>query len=316
MEQNEIIRLFSVEFRKMLSESGIDFEKLQEIRLRVNQPAILIYDNEEIYINKNGICKDITRAYCVNQKELRETMEYIANFSLYAFEEEIRQGFITVCGGHRIGICGKVFMEGKSIRSIKYISYINVRVSHEIIGCSNKLIKYITNKGQFLHTLVISPPGCGKTTLLRDLIRNLSNGFEDVSGQSIGVIDERSELAGSYLGVPGNDLGIRSDILDCCPKDKGIEILIRSMAPKIIAIDELGGEADCRALENSLFCGCKLLATIHGSSIEEIRAKPQIKRIISQNIFERYIVLEYGSRPGKIKGIYNEQFQRMEGEYA
>lgn len=162
-----------------------------------------------------------------------------------------------------------------------------------------------------MHTLIISPPACGKTTLLRDLIRQLSDGCEYIIGQSVGVVDERSELSGSYLGIPGNDLGKRSDILDCCPKTKGIEILIRSMSPKIIALDELGGEADCAALQSALFCGCRILATIHGNSIEEIKQKPYLQLIVKNKIFMRYIVLKYEKKAGVIEGIYDENYQKI-----
>jgi len=311
--QQEIIRLFSLELRNMFLKCKIDFEKIYEVRLRVNQPVIIRYENREIYINKNGLCSDIRQAYYVNQKEMRETMEYISNFSLYAFEDEMKQGFITVQGGHRVGICGKVFLENNNIKNIKYVSFINIRISHEIKGCATPVIPYLIKDNEFLHTLIISPPACGKTTILRDLIRQLSDGFEGFAGQSVGVIDERSELAGSYLGIPGNDIGRRSDVLDCCPKVKGIELLVRSMSPGIIAIDELGGEEDCIALQNALFCGCKILATIHGSSVEEIMHKPYLERIVKNKVFMRYVILGFDKKAGVVKGIYDSEFKRIGG---
>lgn len=311
---HEIIRLFSLELRNMFMNSRIDYEKMYEVRLRVNQPVIIRYENKEMYINSKGLCSDIKEGYYVNQKDMRETMEYISNFSLYAFEDEMKQGFITVQGGHRVGICGKIFLENNRIKNIKYISFINIRISHEVKGCAKPIIPYLITDNDFLHTLIISPPACGKTTLLRDLIRQLSDGFDGFGGKNVGVIDERSELAGSYLGIPGNDLGKRSDILDCCPKVRGIELLIRSMSPQIIAIDELGGEGDCIALQNALFCGCKILATIHGNSIEEIIQKPYLEKITQNKIFERYIVLKYEKKAGIIEGIYDRDFQKIQNK--
>lgn len=143
----------------------------------------------------------------------------------------------------------------------------------------------MVNKGNVCHTLIISPPMCGKTTLLRDLIRQVSDGNTYLPGMSVGVVDERSEIAGSYQGIPQNDLGIRTDILDCCPKAEGMMMLIRSMSPEVVAVDELGDYEDIHAIESVIHCGCKLFATVHGSSIEDIKRKPLMQRLVQ----ERYL---------------------------
>ena len=190
----------------------------------------------------------------MSKREIEETMEYVANYSMYAYEEELRQGFLTIGGGHRVGVVGKAVSEDGHIRSMKYISCINVRIAHEVRGCADAVMPYVAGRGDVRHTLIISPPGCGKTTLLRDMIRQISNGGKHCRGRTVGVVDERSELGGAYRGIPQNDLGMRTDLLDCCPKAEGMMLLIRSMTPQVIAVDEIGGEEDIRAVETAVNC--------------------------------------------------------------
>ena len=240
-------------------------------------------------------------------------MEYISNFSFYAFEDEIRQGFITISGGHRIGINGKVILDNEKIRSMKYISFINVRLSHQVEGCANKVMPYLYNdQGDCFHTLIISPPRCGKTTLLRDVIRQLSNGSSSYPGLMIGVVDERSEIGASYMGVPQNNLGVRTDVLDCCPKAKGMMMLIRSMSPRVIAVDEVGSDEDIKAIKYVMNCGSKLIATVHGNSIEDIKNKPILDELVNKKLFERYILLNNKTEIGHLEGIYDKEGVRID----
>ena len=243
----------------------------------------------------------------VTEKDLRETVECMGNYSLYAYEEELRQGFLTVRGGHRVGVAGKVILEHGAVKSIRSISSLNVRFAHQVRGCGEKILPWVTQEGRFLSSLLISPPGGGKTTLLRDLIRLLSDGFETekggfVPGVNVGVVDERSEIAACLKGVPQNDLGSRADVLDGCPKALGMMMLVRSMAPAVLAADEIGGEEDLRAVEYAATCGCRLLATIHGRSVGEIRRKPLFERILGERIFERFVILG-GERAGQVREI-------------
>ena len=167
------------------------------------------------------------------------------------------------------------------------------------------MLPFLFGKEGVCHTLIISAPRCGKTTILRDLVRQLSDGTEGRRGYTVGVVDERSEIGGCYMGVPQNDLGMRTDLLDCCPKAEGMMMLIRSMAPGVIAVDELGSYSDIHAIESVIHCGCKLLATVHGTSIEDIQKKPLFQKLIQEHVFERYIVLHNREHIGKVKAVFD-----------
>ena len=306
MEQREeeLLRIFAASVRELLKRSALDYDKLQEVRLRVQAPLLIRYGNIEYYIGVDGRLRGEQKdAYIVQKADIKETVEYISQYSLYAYEEEIRQGFITIQGGHRVGMAGKVIMEKEGIKSMKYISFINIRLSHQIKGCADPLLPFVTDGTQVKHTLIISPPRCGKTTLLRDLIRQLSNGDNGHRGVTVGVVDERSEIGACYMGTPQNDLGIRTDVLDCCPKAEGMMMLVRTMAPEVIAVDEIGGRRDLEAIEYVRNCGCKLIATVHGSSIDDIRTKPLLRKLVQEHVFERYVVLGDTSIAGKITEV-------------
>ncbi len=312
--KDELLKIFSLKLRNILGKLILDFNKLQEIRLRMNAPLLIIYGNKEAFISEDARFVDNpSEAVLVTKNEIRETMEYISNYSLYAFEEEIRQGFITINGGHRIGIAGKTIIEDDVIKGMKHISFINIRLAHQVKGCADQVLPYLVNKqlGGIYHTLIISPPRCGKTTLLRDLIRQLSNGSNHLAGMSIGVVDERSEIGACYMGTPQNELGIRTDILDCCPKAKGMMMLIRSMSPQIIAVDEIGSKEELDAIDYVIGCGCKLIATVHGSSIEDIRNKPTLSDLVKKRLFERYVILSNITTIGHLEEIYDTDGKRL-----
>ncbi|GMQ64129.1 stage III sporulation protein AA [Vallitalea maricola] len=280
---------------------------LQEIRLRVNKPLIIRIDNKEYFLNQDQLVTSSKRAYIITEKDLKDTMEFISNYSLYAFEDELRNGYITVDGGHRVGLAGKVVVENNRVKTIKNITCINIRISHEIKGCANKVIPYIFQENTIYHTLIISPPRCGKTTLLRDIVRQLSDGVSNNTGITIGVVDERSEIGGCYRGIPQNDVGIRTDILDGCPKTEGMLMLIRSMSPEVIAVDEIGSSEDIEAIDFVINAGCKMICTVHGSSLIEVKNKPILEKLIDKNIIERFIVLESKNGVGDVKKIYDKQ---------
>jgi len=300
--KQQVLQVLAKPVRSAVEAEGLDFEKVQEIRLRIGKPLILVYDNEERLLPTG-----VSTRYLITKEEIRETLEYISHYSLYAYEHEMRQGFITIEGGHRVGVMGKAILEGNKVKNLQYISSVNIRMSHEILGCADKVMPYITKNRQVCHTLVISPPCCGKTTLIRDLIRQISDGNRYVKGCTVGVVDERSEIGGCYLGVAQNQLGMRTDVLDCCPKAEGMIMLIRSMAPQVIAVDEIGSPEDVHAIEYAMQCGCKMIASVHGLSMAEAADKPVLGRLIRERRFERYIILGNEKRPGEVREVYDER---------
>ena len=313
MERKEqLTRVFARSIRDILERAQVDFEQVQEIRLRVRGPLLMVSGGREYYLTGDGrLSGEMEQAHVVSREEIRETMEYISSHSLYAFEEEVRQGFLTIQGGHRVGIAGKTILDDGGIRSMKYISFINIRLSHQIPGCADPVMPYLYENGQVLHTLIISPPRCGKTTLLRDIVRQLSNGSCRQPGVTVGVVDERSEIGACCQGVPQNELGIRTDVLDCCPKARGMMMLIRTMSPAVVAVDEIGSREDLEAMEYVMNCGCKLVATVHGASVEDIKQKPVLRRLVQERMFERYIVMDSRGGVGHVSQIYDSRGSQL-----
>lgn len=309
MIQENVLQIFPDFMRKRWTKVAASAEHLQEIRLRVNQPITLLIDNQEWFLTEEGkITHDINIAVSSLEKELEDVLAHICQYSIYAFSDEIRQGYLTIQGGHRIGLSGQVILENqKEIRNIKYIRYLNIRIAHEVKGVSDKILPCLYQNGNVLNTLIISPPGCGKTTMLRDLVRNFSNGTFYGVGKNVGVVDERSEIAGSFLGIPQNDIGIRTDVMDCCPKQEGMMMLIRSMAPDILAVDELGSEGDMEALHQATHCGCKMVATIHGFSLEDVYQKKYMKGAMEEQVFDRYVLLNKKNNRCIVSGIYDKE---------
>ena len=282
--------------------ANLDYDKIYEIRLRVGRPLFYTYDGGE------GFLTDHDGKYVVTREDLKETMEYISGYSLYSYEDEMRQGFLTVQGGHRVGVTGKVILDGNEIQGMKYISCINVRLAHEVVGCADQVMPYIRKKDWVAHTLIVSPPRGGKTTLLRDIIRQLSNGEEKkkMPGVTVGVVDERSELAGSYQGVPQNDLGMRTDVLDGCPKALGIPILLRSANPQVIAVDEITVREDLLAMSAAANCGVRFLATIHAADRRELGRRPLFSHLLKEKVFEKLVTIrrEEGQRQYLVEELW------------
>ena len=300
MEKEEILQILPERIRRIMMRTVTEWEGLQEIHIRSGKSIVLVIRGKKRMPDQDG--------QVVGAGEFREILQYISNYSLYAFEEEIRKGYLTIPGGHRVGMAGRVLSEQGQVRTIRHIAFLNIRVSHEVTGCADRVMPYLFEKDRFLSTLIVSPPGAGKTTLLRDIVRQTATGGKMFTAKNVSVIDERSEIAGCYMGIPQRDVGIHCDVLDACHKQEGIRMMLRSMAPEVIAVDEIGAAQDYEALTTVLTSGCALLATVHGDSFQHIREKPQFKQIIGERMFERIIFLP-GGEPGKKIAVYDGKGQ-------
>ncbi len=280
--------------------------KVEEIRLRAGHPLILRLGQGELTVFPDGETgKEMTRGFIVSPELVRTSLDIMTRSSIYAWEEEVKNGFLTLRGGHRIGLAGKVILESGKVKTVRHVSSLNIRISREVKGVGRKVLPYLIEHSMVQSTLIISPPQAGKTTLLRDIIRLLSNGIQElgIKGLNIGVVDERSELAGCWEGIPQNDLGARTDVLDCCPKAQGMIMLLRAMAPQVIVTDELGKREDVAALEEAVNGGVAVITTIHGQDEEDIKRKPVLGMLLESGVFPRIVVLSRRLGAGTVEKV-------------
>jgi len=311
--KEEIFSILPTNIRHIILKVDVEIQnKIEEIRIRENLPLEILYENKQAFLSQNGqFVKNITEAYKPTKEDTFKLMNMISNHSIYRLEEELKRGYITVLGGHRIGITGKAILEKGEIKTVKHISSFNIRIAKEIIGSANQIIPSILNREEATvhNTLIISPPQCGKTTIIRDLARQISNGIDKYNfvGKKVGIVDERSEIAGCVEGIPQNQVGYRTDVLDSCPKAEGMMMLIRSMSPDIVVVDEIGRQEDALAILEARNAGVNVIATAHGSSISEIAKRPTIASLIQQSVFTRYIILSRRSGVGTLEQILDEE---------
>lgn len=263
--------------KRYITSSNYSF--LEEIRIRINRPIVIKY-------NMNFEILD----YVIKTDDIQKIMQYITENSVYSYQNQICEGFITLKGGHRVGISGNVAMENGKVKNINYIFSLNFRIAKQIIGASKKILNKVYNDGIIYNTLIVSPPGGGKTTILRDLIRVLS------SYKTIGVVDERGEIAAMYKDNLQNDLGLNVDVLNNIKKSIGIKMLIRSMSPDLICADEIGTKEDIEAIKYAVTSGVNGVFTAHGETINKINQNPILKDLIEDKLIDQIIMLDKNDR--------------------
>ena len=275
----------------------VDVSVLEEIRLRKGRPLLLDFGRRQQFITPEGrLCTYPDGAYITTQADIERSLVLACGGSVYACQEQIRRGYVTVAGGHRIGLASSDVMEDGEVKSLKDISGMNYRFARQIFGAADRVMGLILQGGKIRRTLIVSPPGCGKTTLLRDIVRQISShGFKTV------IIDERSELAAMSDGVCGYDVGVRTDVLDACPKAAGMMMAVRSMSPQAFDTDEIGGQEDIGAVCTALRCGVSVLASAHATSARALFESEDGRALCS--LFEVFVTLSKRNGSGTVEEV-------------
>ena len=266
----------------LLKLGGEEKGSAEEIRLRAGQPLTLLLPQGERQVPG---CPEP-----VGEEDLASVLEIATQASFHTALPQLRQGFLTVRGGHRIGVCGTAVIQGGELTNLRQISSLSIRVARQVPGAGRDVLPQLLEKGRLCSTLILSPPGGGKTTLLRDLIRMISVG-EGISPLRVGVADERGELCAMFHGAPQMDIGPRTDVMDGCPKEAGLLMLLRGMNPQVLAADEITAPGDIAALETAANCGVLLLATAHGRDVDDLSARPLYRRLLRLGLFGRAVCI-------------------------
>lgn len=283
-------------------EAHLASDYLEEIRLRVDRPLELIVRGRPIF-----------QPYFLTTEDAGFILNKLSHFSIYMIEEELKKGYVTIEGGHRVGLAGKVVTENGAVKVIRDVTSFNIRIAKEKLGIAERLVPHLYAKGSssWAHTAIIGPPQSGKTTMIRDLARVISTGMADIEPMKVGIVDERSEIAGSVKGVPQHTFGSRLDVLDACPKAEGMMMMIRSMSPDVLVVDEVGRMEDCEAVLEAMNAGVKVIMTVHGTQLDDLLKRPSLSSLMNAGVFERFLVLTAKNGAGTIQGIYDKDFTAL-----
>ncbi|MBO0995270.1 stage III sporulation protein AA [Bacillus sp. SD088] len=269
------------------------WNEMEEIRLRIGKQVEVAAKGQPHFLS-----------YIFTKEDAEQFIAKLANHSFYTLDEELKKGYVTIDGGHRIGLAGKVILENSHVKAIRHLASFNIRIAREKIGVAEKYLPFLYQEN-WKNTMIIGAPQTGKTTLLRDIARMISTGssHQKLTAKKVGIVDERSEIAGCVHGIPQLQFGPRIDVLDACPKAEGMMMLIRSMSPDVLVVDEIGREEDQLAIMEAVNAGIALMMTTHGHSFEEVRKRPLLQKIIDSQVFERFIELSRIDGPGTIAAI-------------
>ncbi|MFB5662010.1 stage III sporulation protein AA [Alteribacillus sp. HJP-4] len=292
----EVYSILSEPVRSLVTESP-ESGKIEEIRLRIHAPLELITSGGVVYpLDRAG------RMHEVSEKDIEYTFYQLSEFSLYAIQDKLREGYVTTKGGHRVGVSGQVVKDGSGVLTVKHISSLNIRVAKDTSVVPLSFLRRLFIN-EYCSVLVIGPPQSGKTTFIRELAKHISSGTisEFLPSKKVGVIDERSEIAASYRGIPSFNVGPRTDVLDNCPKAEGIMMSIRSMSPEFIIVDEIGRAEDAKAIMDAVLAGVHVICTAHGRTLEVVRKRPALQELFLQDIFQKFIILD-DNKAGRLLG--------------
>lgn len=279
---------------------------LEEIRVRVGQPLMFVYGGERRYLHRSGkaLSADWREGLFVNGEQVQEMMMYLCDYSRYAYARQLKDGFLTLPGGIRVGVAGEWMGEEKSQWGVENPMFLNIRIPGEQKGCAAWVLPYVVRREQVMHTLILAPPGVGKTTFLRDLLREIS--MQEWC-RSVAVVDERYEIAACQKGAPTNDMGIHCDVYSGVEKGRGCMQAIRTMAPQVIGVDEIGGDREGEVLAYAMQCGVSIVATMHGETFGEYLEIMRQKKTYGQMQFQRIIRVEKMGDGKRKYSIYDEE---------